>query len=202
MAVNDQDIVRASVVWTHNIYGAMVNTYHLRVDVAVPPADDALVGDAIAAYMEELYDVTGVTSQMHAGNIHSDIQLFNVTQSAPMVPLGAFVVLNGGSSSQPLSAGTAALILARTAVPRKVGKKYLPVFSVGPLLNGVWDSGSMAQMNDFADFWEAPFAYLLTGITLQAVVANAAETVFTPIVAANPTPDPAYQRRRKRGRGA
>lgn len=202
MAVNDQDVLRVGVVWDDTVSGQVVNQYHIRVSVAVPPADDALVGDAIAQFLEEAYNDTALVSAMSNALTHVDVKLFNLTQNAPIPPLGSFAVLDGAGSAEQMPTGVAALVLLRTAVPRKVGKKYLPPFVVAAVDDGQWNAANMVILNDFADFIEAEFNYLATGISLNVVVANQLETVFSPVVRADAVRIPAYQRRRKRGRGA
>jgi len=202
MDINDQDILRVASVWDNSISGQVVNQFHIKVSIAVPPASEAAVGIAVGAWLEELYDGTDQVTAMHESNVHSEVFMFNVTQNAPLVPLSGIAALDGEGGGEIWSTGTAALVIGRTGISHKVGKKYLPPFNTGVLLSGLINPANLAIMQDWANFWAAEYNYASSGISLQAVIANQAETVFSPIVAAQAVPTPAYQRRRKRGRGA
>jgi hypothetical protein len=105
-------------------------------------------------------------------------------------------------TTEQLPRGTAGLINAKTTDPDVNGKKYLPGLCEGASVDGLWGTGVVALMVNFADVWVGTFVGGTSGAAwtpgiwspTKGNLLPASGTVLVPSI-------PAYQRRRKQGVG-
>lgn len=199
MPVVDGDILRVSASFKDQFLSDVVNVYHIEV-TGVTTGDETAWWDFISGWVEEMY--LAIDQHIPSTVVTNAISVFNETQG---VPLGsqAWPTLTAGTSAntEELPAGVAALLVGRTGFSRRVAKKYLPVFTEGSLSDGRWDSAARAAMLSMAIVWRASQTDVLTG-TFRAGVYGGVPPTFAPIISAYAAIEPAYQRRRRPGRGS
>lgn len=208
MTVTFADVVRVSAVW--NIAGGSqcVNVFHVLAGAPGDVYDDEEFANACAFWLDAMYNDSQVTNCMPNNVIADRVDFFNVTQGAAMPTLNGSTGLNGLLTTPMLPVGTAALVVGRTAVPRRVGRKFLPPFATQMVVDdGSWNSDARNALTAFASVWKDEFVYEnpspeALNVTLRAVVGSEETLTFSPIMSAVGRSVPAYQRRRKPGIGS
>ena len=127
--------------------GAIQNVYHV-LNFALPE-DDSVVFDALAAELDDAYsEYTAYDPDAH---LYDTIQMWNVTQDAPIDEQEWPVLTAGGSASDVAPLQLCGLVLFSTATARSQGRKYYGPFteaaqsSAGYILAGVvYDLGLIA----------------------------------------------------------
>jgi len=200
--VDDGDIIRAGVLWDNVRTGQIANVFTLRVGTGGGSEPDDDVRDALAEYFVTLYEESGLINAMANDNIHNMVTVYNITQSTPLVPLPRNSALDGSEIADRLPSGVAMLIIGRTNISHKVAKKYLPPFTKAAWNDTGWVSAANTYGLAFANSWASEVGITGTTFTFRGVAGSGAASNFSDIVQAQVQPDEAYQRRRKRGRGA
>lgn len=201
MSVANGDHVRLSVIWRSTISGDQVNVIDAEVSGLAGPMTDTAFLAAIDTALVDWYETSGVCVYMPDSTLHYNVHAYNVTSGLVIGETGAISTLDGQSALEPLPSGATGLVLLRTGVSRVVGRKYLPSFVGGTLTNGVWSVTIMGVLTAFA----AAFSQLTPGggdLELTPFVFSQVGNVRHPIVNAQPVRVPAYQRRRREGRGS
>lgn len=190
--------IRVAVVWQNSAAQEFVNTHHISLGGTID-SDDNVVEGAIALWLEEAYaDAVPYMSSILSHN-RTEILIENSTAATSL--LSPDSNLDGADTNQPLPFAVSYLILLRTAVRGVVGRKYLPVFTEASSTNGVWTAGTNTDMASvaaaFSSVWTSPGGMVITprvysraSNTQRAITGYAAQAV------------PAYQRRRRPGRGS
>jgi hypothetical protein len=196
-AVNDGDILRISAHMQLASAGAVDNVFTCRWN-GLFSAADADVMIHIGNYMEEIY--SEFSSIQVTSLTYETISAYNVTQDRPM-PIIAWPSLVAGSSvGDPQPSGVAAFAFLRTGLPRTLARKFF-----GGLSDGAFVAGDIEP--SVAVLFLAGLAVMLVPnlsladngtLTFGVVDKNG---VFREVVDATIDTVPAYQRRRRRGRG-
>lgn len=132
------DIV--NVFWAQNQSGASLN--------------DAQVEQDAGKLVEILF--TTINAQISDLCVYEDITAQNINTG---VPIGTFpwpVLTTGGSISDAASTPVAALVLARTDVPRVQARKYLGLFTETNKVGSAWSAGMLTALANFNLQWDLP----------------------------------------------
>lgn len=197
MAFGSQGTMRCAVVWKMFGTDEQINVWHFSFLDA--PGDDELLYDDLEQWLVYLYaDVVGY---MVDDLDHDRVEVYNVGDNSPEPWLGAISGLNGTNASDMLPPGNAPLIYARTSVARVIGKKYLPGFHKGTVENGLFASSVVADLTDMVNKMKVAFV-ATNGTAFRYGVYREAVNQFLLPFDIRATNVPAYQRRRRQGRGA
>lgn len=199
MTIVLNDVLRVGVEWKYRVHDDQVNVFLIKVKSIIATPSDEEVEITIGQWLAEMYSEPMITTADDI--VHHRTTIFNMTQNVPMIDGGAYSTLNGQSNGDPLPTGVAALCFARTGHSRVVGKKYLPTWAEAASTDGVWDTGNLARMQAFCDVWKAEWEEDLLW-TFQAVIGKPGVGQHYFITQALPSQIPAYQRRRRVGRGS
>ena len=176
----------------------IVNVWHVLVTAGGGISYSTAVAD-IQEYLNALYDNIKVvlSDEMGTGNI----SLANVTQDTTFGAIAWSPGWSGSDGGEQTAPGVAVFVWARTLRPRTQIRKYFGVFGEVRSVGGVWDSTARTNCEDvMADHIAS---YVATGgLTMIGVAYNYALARATQALSVASSAEPAYQRRRKRGRGS
>lgn len=196
--VDTGDILRIGAVWTVQDAWEVANVWHARV-TAGGGLSFADAADDIAEYMEDLYQEIRLrlTDEMDTLNL----TLQNLTQDTTYGAFSWATPLVGGSASEMTAPGVCLLAWARTYKPRVQIRKYFGVFTEEYITDGAWVATVRSDCNDAMALHTAAYAGT-NGLTVLGVAYNRTLATYTDPTSLASTAEPAYQRRRKRGRGS
>jgi hypothetical protein len=196
--VENGDILRVGATWAFEEDYEVTNVWHMLVQ-AGGGIDFAAASLDIADYMEDIY--TEMLVELSNAMITDFLTLSNVTQA---LTFGAFAwqsELQGASEVGSTAPGVCLFAWARTLVPRVQIRKYLGIFTENSVSAGKWSAGSRLGAQGAMDIHITPYS-AGPALTLQGVAYNRALDTHTLPLSATTSSEPAYQRRRRRGRGS
>lgn len=197
MTVNTNNVLRLTAVMRLNGLSTVMNVYHVRYVASGEMTDE----DAMEFAERYLSDVYGSASGMFStGLVPVEIRGFNETTNAPLPVIGWTNWGGGALGGETAPAGCAGLLLFRTGVVRKLGRKFLPGLAEGHMTNGVLAAGWLSDALSFAGTLMAGFEDLTETLVYTFVIRGKFGDTHIPIAAAVRA-DVAYQRRRKPGVG-
>ena len=106
-----------------------------------------------------------------------------------------------GATGDPTAAGVCVFAWGRTYKSRVQIRKYFGVFDEGGITDGVWVAAVRADAQAAMDYAIAPHG-VGNFTNIQAVAYNRALGTYEFAHSADTAAEPAYQRRRRRGRGS
>lgn len=198
MTMNQDDVVEVAARMEFNGTDDVVNVFQFQKVDAIPTVDADGVDDLINI-LEVFY--TLINAVFTTLLLYRDLRVTNVTQS---IVLGTFPWPNlvaGLDANDPTPPGVSALINWNTGVARVSPRKYLGVLAEDSVqAQAVWEPGVVAvlalmganligTLSKPNSDWQYGF---LSPKTLS----------FEPVISATVSNIPAYQRRRKQGRGS
>lgn len=198
MATQDGDVIETTVIHENTESGLQVNRYQWEV-AAVSPIADADLLDDVADFINALYQI--VKGFISIKNVFREVRVTNITQD---ILIGSTLAppYVGGNGADPASPqGVSAYVYFTTAYPRIILSKYLPSNQQGVVagtggLSGAWLVANTAfvaalMTTQVETYGSYQYGYL-SPKAMQFVVplVGIAQSVL------------AYQRRRKKGRGA
>lgn len=197
MTVEDDDILEVTARCEANGVEDVVNVFQFRNVTGSSLTDAEAVAD-IRLYLDDEYD--NLTASQADTFVYRDITFRNITQSVLMGTFGWPTLTTGDSALAQIPPGCAGLVNCATNVARVVLKKYF----------GGWVTATLDNDGSFSSAVTA--AILQFGLNLLGGIVgpNGAWEYgyFSPKtmqwekpVSATATDIPAYQRRRKQGRG-
>lgn len=195
------DVIRCACLWRYDGAGDIVNVVDLHPNELVGSALDSDVLQGVAQWFNTVYHDTDYVTLMPLLIQHSDIAVYNLTDDYPVGHTGRLPVLDGEHVGEAMPSGVSPLLTFRTSVSRRLGRKYLPPIVTAAVLDGAWDTATMAILNSMATEFRTSQA-VGEDFELQYVVrasASSASNVATGAIVRNV---PAYQRRRKIGVGS
>lgn len=199
MPVDENDIIRISARQLYKSVDEIVNVLHC-VCLTNLSADDQELGEDIAAWIADAYGT--IQDILHNALEPNVIDLYNVTQDYPIGQFNWGSGYTGGDSSgDPLPNGVAGLIIWNTNTKRMQGKTYIGVLTEGALSAGLWNAGYLSSMTAFVDALMFPGA-TPSGSTFQFEVYSKTNDIVRHPSGFRLPLIPAYQRRRKTGRGS
>jgi len=197
MTVADGDIVRITANMDHTLEGDVQNVYHSIL--LGGNATDLQYMQVAAVRLEACYAY--LQPYMPDTLLFEDVRGFNITQDKPL-PTVDWPTLAAGTVdvADPLPSVMSVLCFQRTGMSRVIGKKYYGPFTEADQSDAVWTSGLLAAV-------ALGFNLLTVGAT--AGTGTLSFGVFSPTLSLFQffqefvIPNvPAYQRRRRRGRGS
>lgn len=199
MAYSVDDKVRVTAVFKRSDTGEQINSFVVNID-NVGAGGDAGFRSDIQEWIDDLYsDVQSFISDVVSGD---RIELDNLTSGVPDSPIAFDPAWVGGRTAEdPMPSAVSGLVLLRTGVSRIQGRKYLPSFGVGTLGTNHWAPTVITAMNAFGSKFLGSFTGAQGWEVHGLVPAPSVNGYFTPVSAAAVLV-PAYQRRRKEGRGS
>jgi len=194
------DILRIAVRHTFRDIDDMVNVYHVRLEtVPTPNTNAALLAD-VSEYIREAYAEVQAHLQNDLDPV--DITVFNVSNDAPVgVTSFGGTYAGGTGSGEVLPLATCALALLSTGVKRVQGRIYLSGMGEGELADSLWDLTFVAAYEAMVDrlLLQSPF----TNLSAFAYgVYSRSSGLLRDVTATRIQRIPAFQRRRKPGRGS
>lgn len=201
MATNLLDVIRVAVKWRNQYSGDVVNVFDFQLAGSVFPLTDGEVIDDVRNMIDTIYGDSDMIQSMHAANKHEEIAIFSVSNDYPIGYTGRVSTLDGVDAADTLPTGVAQLVIFRTAVSRRVGKKYLPPYSVGAMTADEFDVSYNIRAQNWAEQLMVPFTALSGALYRYVVLSSVTLTPTIPTSYAVRS-IPAYQRRRREGRGA
>lgn len=201
MAVDNNTILRCAVRWRFDTVGDIVNVYDLRVSETVFDGNLTDVRAGVGAYFTFGYVDAGLLGLMTNRMLHADIAIFDVTHNSPLGYTGRIASLDGTGGSEAMPPGVGCLLLMRTLVSRKVGRKYMGGFMVNYVNDGRWDTGVVTATQDWGDWLLTEYDTGLDFGLQYVVLTSGALPADTP-VSRYVSDIPSYQRRRRQGTGS
>lgn len=195
------DVLRCACTWRFASAADIVNVVDLRPNELVGSALDSDVIQGVGQWFNTVYADGGITGLMSSLNVHQDIAIYNLTDDYPVGYTGRLPVLDGEGVAEALPTGVSALLTFRTAVSRRLGRKYLPPFTIDQLDDGRWGAGTMTVLAAVAVDYRLSVA-VGEDFELQYVVRASASAASNVASSAIVRDVPAYQRRRKIGVGS
>lgn len=196
--VETGDVLRIGATFLIQSVYEYTNVFHVRV-TAGGPLSFADAADDIGEYMTDIYNefIGRCTDQMTSYLI----TLQNLTQDTTYGAFAWPAPVNGPLATQYLPLGVACLCWGRTVKPRVQVRKYWGVFTEGDLANGSWTAALLTDCQDALSIHLTSYAGT-NGLTMLGVAYNRTTQTTTDATGVTSTAEPAYQRRRKRGRGS
>lgn len=173
------------------------NSYHVKVTEAEGVDDEDALTD-MADYMEDIYGELNpsLTDVM----TYEEIKVTNVTTDVDIGLIDWPSLTTGGAATETYAPGVAGLVLANTGDLRHQGRKFFGPYAEGPLTDGLFNSANVTRLGDAAT--EAYNTRVGTsGATYQPVIVDRETGEARPVTTVQVTANPAYQRRRRAGRG-
>lgn len=210
MAVEQDDIVRASVRFKDSNAGDVMNVFHWRYDVLTGTASDTQVMDALDAEIEALYTTIRTI-------LSNTMDPFDIAYSVVDNQGGAFETTkvlgtrNFTMATPPNSTGDrlppmdAAIVSARTLIPKVFGRKFLGILAEVDQQHGILTSAAVTLLGNFAGRYVSltlvdTVGQLVPGV--PSLKAGIDKAWFAHFLAALTTEIIATQRRRRKGVGA
>lgn len=196
--VNDGDILRFGAGLVYDGVYDVVNVFHVKATVSAGWAWGAFTA-YIQDYLDALYD--NIKTPLNDGMGTGAISVANVTELTTLGAIAWSPGWAGAESGEPTAAGVCCFTWGRTYKPRVQIRKYLGVFGEVNVTAGSWtgtvQNACKALMDDHIANMD-----LGGGVFLQGVAYNRALLTHELAVSSDVSAEPAYQRRRKRGRGS
>lgn len=195
--VNPNDKITVTAHLQTGVGNTINNVFTFRYEGIGTQADEASMQD-LALKLEDFY--SALNSHIVDNVAYVDISGFNVTQDRPMPTVNWPTLTAGGSTSDPLPDGVSGLMLLRTGIKRVLGRKFIGGLAEGDNTAGVWESTLVAALAAAGAELIGSFLGGQTGaLWLPGVIDKlGAFWSFIETFASN---NPAYQRRRRPGRG-
>lgn len=202
MSVATDTVLRvvASMIWGDGNINQ--NVFNCKISGGGGPFDDQDVTDDMESWLDNMYlNLTADCSDDFDGNEVLVYKWDTVGLDWDEVSSQTFT-WNPTQASDQLPRGVAGLVRLWTTDPDVQGKKYLPAFCEGDIVDGLVAAGVLVNMLAFAADWYTPFVGVATGATFTPGVWSVVGSAFLAGVnhiAANGILS--YQRRRKRNVG-
>lgn len=196
--IENGDVLRIATSLLYDGVHEITNVWHVLVTSGGEKTFLEIVDD-IKEYVDLLFDdidtilVTEITAD--------SIGVSNATQTLVFGQIDFGVFAQGGDANEPTAAGACCLAFGRTYKPRVQIKKYFGVFARSSLTAGLW----IAAARDAVALSMAAHVteqVLTDGLTLLGVAYNRDLGTYELVQSTVVRAEPAYQRRRTRGRGS
>lgn len=195
---NDGDIIRIAGVMVFDSVFEITNVWHVKIQGG-GPMTFAQATPELQEYMDLLFDDLDTRLADNQEVDHLAIQNMTTDEVFGSIDWGTFA--QGGNAGDHTALGVCVFAWARTRVPRVQIRKYLGVFCEPEMLNGAWTASLLGDVNQMMAT-HIDVQTMTGGLQLQGVAFNRSTLVGTLAVSHASSNEPAYQRRRKRGRGS
>lgn len=192
------DILRLGALLIYDGLYDIVNVWHVRAG-ATSGQDWAAVTTMVQAWLDGVYDEMKATLSDEIAT--GSVSVANVTQDTTLGSILWSPTWGGADAGDPTAAGVCAFAWGRTHKPRVQIRKYFGVFGKANVVVGSWSAAVQVDV-------EAAMTYAITTRSsgqftdIQAVAYNRLLASYETAYSVESSAEPAYQRRRKRGRGS
>lgn len=196
--IDNGDVLRLGASWKYETAYEITNVFHCLV-TSGGAKDFVDIIDDVQQYIDLMYDEIDVflSDEM----LVDRISVSNVTQDTVFGSINWGVISQGGSATEATAAGVCLLAWGRTFTPRVQIRKYYGVFTETHMSSGAW-SGAI-QTACYTDLESHITSQaMVDGLTMTGVAWNRALSTYTQAHGVATADEPAYQRRRRRGRGS
>ncbi len=198
MAPQVGDVIEMTVIHDNTITGDQINRYQYQIS-GTPPIDNATLLDDVAFIVEALYDL--VKSIIAVRNVFREVRVVNKTQDLLVGSTDAGDYDGGISVGDDAPQGVASFVYLTTDVPRVILSKYLPSPTVDDVgANGGQLVSGLATLASYAAALLTPYVFGSTTYSYGYYSPKVDDFVIPQVATASDIF--AYQRRRKKGRGA
>lgn len=196
--IDNGDVLRIGTSWIYDGDYEVTNVWH-ALCTSGAGKDFADIIDDVQEYVDALY--TEMDVFLSTLMLVDRISIANVTQRLIFGSINYGVLAAGGLVGDPVPAGACLLAWARTLKSRVQIRKYYGVCGESVLTGGVWTGP--AQTAAFVDLTYHINSNAMTdGLTMTGVAWNRLLETYTLATGVATAGEPAYQRRRRRGRGS
>lgn len=202
MSITDGTVLRivANMLWTDG--NVNQNIYNAVMTGAGAPWDEQDVLDDMEDWLDNMYaNFSAYCAPDIDGNSVHVYEYDSVDDDWDEIGVNDWTWSPTAGTTE-LPRGVAGLVRLWTTDPDVQGKKYVPGFVEGNLVDGLWSAGPIAALLAYGLDWATPFVGAATGGTITPGIWSVASTLFVAAVDHYATSTiPAYQRRRKRNVG-
>jgi hypothetical protein len=200
MTVNQEDVIRVTARLKYRTLDDVQNVYYVKYEGATPLTDSAARND-LEAWLEDIYGE--FSGGMPEELTFEDLTFFNYTQDAPMSDGDWPFLVQGGSATDELPSGVAAVATASTGKKNTRSRKFWGPLTEALTTDGEWLAGTLSDLADAAATWITTFVGDQSGLLWRpGVKTSAEEWQFWPLAEAVVRAIPAYMRKRKQGKGS
>jgi len=196
--IDNGDILRIGATWSFEGAYEVTNVWHAKV-VAGGGITYAAGALDVQDYMADIY--VQLEPRLSDEMATDFLTLSNETQNTTFGAIAWQGSIVGDITTPVTAPGVSLFAWARTLKPRVQIRKYFGIFTEVDVDDGKWSATARAAAQAAMDIHIANY----TGgpaLTLLGVAFNRALGTSTEPVSATTAEEPAYQRRRKRGRGS
>lgn len=162
------------------------------------PINDAGLQVAAGEVLEDIY--ASLVSYISEEVDFNQILIYIPTGNQSLPAIGWPTYTAGTATGDVTAPGVCHLAYARTGIGRSIGKKFFGAFSESNMSDGLWTSAQNTVVNTAAQKTWGTFV-TSTGLSLTGVVYDRAAHQGRGAQVIVTTNVPAYQRRRRQGRG-
>lgn len=199
MATVSGNIIRVAARQLLNARDEVVNVHHFTVQTTGTGGDQGVldeVGGKMSLAWVELDQIITIAQEPNI------IDVYNVSQDYPLGQVTWGSAYTGGTASgDGMPFGVAALVIWSTATKRVQGKTYLGSISEAAVTNAAINGTSVTAIAAFCDVLTDDAA-VVNDWDLRLGVWSRSAGQMRPITARRISTNPAYQRRRRAGRGS
>lgn len=196
--VDTGDIIRVGALLDFEGVYDVVNVWHGLVTAGGGVSWASMVS-RLQAWMNNTY--APLKSVLSDAMGTGALQVSNQTQGTTLGSIPWLPTWAGADTSEVGVPGVALFAWGRTLQPRVQIRKYFGVFGEGQLLDGFFITAARTGAQGAMDYHIADQT-VGGGTSMQGVAYNRTLRTFTLAISADTQAEPAYQRRRKRGRGS
>lgn len=196
--VDDGDILRVGAGLIYDGLYDVVNVFNILVETTSGLSWAAITG-YVQDWLDGVYD--NIKTPLNDGMGTGSISVANATQVTTLGSIAWSPSWAGIESGEPTAAGVCCFGWARTYKPRVQIRKYLGVFGEVNVAAGSWTSTvQTACRNLMTDLITRTL--MVPGVNFTGVAYNRLLGTYELASSVDVSAEPAYQRRRKRGRGS
>ena len=198
MTTNQYDVFEVSARTEFNSVEDVVNVYQFQYQDVGSQADALTIVD-ILTIIESVYSI--INAAMSILQVYRDVRIANKTQGTILGTFGFLTLTAGSNASPPVAPGVCFLVSWNTPVPRVGMRKYYGVMTEANTdADGTWSSGLVAVGTTIGALLASPLGgptgnYLFGYLSPKTGIFELPTGVLV-------TDIPAYQRRRRQGRGS
>lgn len=197
MAVNSGDVLDITFQGDFDLSEVINNNYQLIVETAGSHADADVLTD-VEQWARDLFDIIKVFIAVLT--VFRGLRVFNKTQGLLMDPIVFSPALPGTMAGEAYASGVCVLATFPTNVPRVVGRKYWgPVAEPAVGASGKISTAASVPAIAAVAFLTVP--YVGATVSLSYGYDSPKALTFKRFFEGQVSPEPAYQRRRRRGTG-
>lgn len=198
MSNNQFDILEVAARMEMNGIDDVVNVFQFRLDTPGTINNLGVANDLIKI-LEDVYTILNVGISLL--QLYRDLRITNLTQSTVLGTYAWATLTAGIAADDPTPNGVSGLVNYATGVPRVAPRKYYGVFTeVSVDSSGYWTPGWTSALAAAGAQLLGPQPSILGTYTYGYL--SPKTLAFQPATSVIATNVPAYQRRRKPGRGA